>query len=33
MTDQSMFEEYTGFTEEEVKDLCERYHMDFFRKN
>ena len=25
-----MFEEYTGFTEEEVKGLCEQYHMDFF---
>ncbi len=30
MMDQSMFEEYTGFTEEEVKGLCEQYHMDFF---
>lgn len=29
MTDQFDFEKYTGFTEEEVKDLCERYHMDF----
>ena len=29
MTDQFDFEEYTGFTEEEVKELCERYHMDF----
>ncbi len=29
MTDQSIFEEYTGFTEEEVKGLCERFHMDF----
>ncbi len=29
MTDQSMFEEYTGFTESEVKALCERFGMDF----
>lgn len=29
MTDQFEFEEYTGFTENEVKELCERYHMDF----
>ncbi len=29
MTDQFAFEEYTGFTEEEVKALCERYEMDF----
>lgn len=29
MTDQSMFEEYTGFTQEEVKGLCEQYNMDF----
>lgn len=29
MIDQFDFEEYTGFTEEEVKELCERYHMDF----
>lgn len=29
MTDQSMLEEYTGFTEEEVRKLCERYDMDF----
>ncbi len=29
MTDQNAFEEYTGFTEEEVKELCERYGMDF----
>ncbi len=29
MTDQKMFEEYTGFTEEEVKELCRRYDMDF----
>ncbi len=28
MTDQSFFEEYTGFTDEEVRELCERYHMD-----
>lgn len=31
MTDQDVFEEYTGFTEDEVKELCERYNMDFFR--
>lgn len=30
MTDQDVFEAYTGFTEDEVKDLCERFHMDFF---
>ena len=29
MTDQIDFEEYTGFTEREVKELCERYNMDF----
>ena len=29
MTDQGDFEEYTGFTEEEVKQLCDRYGMDF----
>ncbi len=29
MTDQKMLEEYTGFTEEEVKELCGRYEMDF----
>lgn len=29
MTDQKGLEEYTGFTEEEVKDLCERFSMDF----
>lgn len=29
MTDQDVFEEYTGFTEEEVKGLCERFGMDF----
>lgn len=29
MTDQSIFEEYTGFTEAEVKHLCERFTMDF----
>ncbi|MDE7424580.1 MAG: ATP-binding protein [Lachnospiraceae bacterium] len=29
MTNQYVFEEYTGFTEEEVKGLCERYDMDF----
>ena len=29
MTDQGFFEEYTGFTEKEVKELCERFGMDF----
>ena len=29
MVDQSFFEEYTGFTEREVKALCKRYGMDF----
>ncbi len=29
MTDQRVLEEYTGFTEIEVKALCERYDMDF----
>lgn len=29
MIDQSFFEEYTGFTETEVQELCERYAMDF----
>ena len=29
MTNQKMLEKYTGFTEEEVKALCERYDMDF----
>ncbi len=29
MTDQFVYEEYTGFTEDEVKGLCERYDMDF----
>ena len=29
MTSQKNFEEYTGFTEDEVKELCERYDMDF----
>ena len=29
MTDQIDFEEYTGFTDIEVKELCERYGMDF----
>ena len=29
MTDQNIFEEYTGFTEEEVKNLCQQYNMDF----
>lgn len=29
MTNQKAFEEYTGFTEAEVKGLCEQYNMDF----
>lgn len=29
MTDQGFFEEYTGFTDTEVQELCERYNMDF----
>ncbi len=29
MTDQKALEEYTGFTEDEVRGLCSRYHMDF----
>lgn len=29
MTDPDVFEEYTGFTDMEVRELCERYHMDF----
>lgn len=29
MTDQGVFEEYTGFTEREVMELCERFDMDF----
>ena len=29
MTNQFAFEEYTGFTEDEVKVLCEKYAMDF----
>ncbi len=29
MTDQGVFEEYTGFTEDEVKSLCKQYDMDF----
>ena len=29
MTNQLEFEEYTGFTEDEVKGLCEKYDMDF----
>lgn len=29
MIDQDVFEEYTGFTEAEVKDLCEQFDMDF----
>ena len=31
MTEQFVFEEYTGFTEAEVKGLCERFDMDFFQ--
>ena len=29
MTDQKELEEYTGFTEDEVKELCARFEMDF----
>ena len=29
MTDQKALEEYTGFTEDEVKALCDRFQMDF----
>lgn len=29
MTDQKGLEEYTGFTEDEVKALCRKYDMDF----
>lgn len=29
MTDQKVLEEYTGFTEDEVKALCDRFQMDF----
>ncbi len=29
MTDQDVFEEYTGFTEPEVKELCAGYGMDY----
>ncbi|MDE7272894.1 MAG: ATP-binding protein [Lachnospiraceae bacterium] len=29
MTDQSVFEEYTGFTEDEVRGLCEQFDMSF----
>lgn len=29
MTNQYIFEEYTGFTEGEVRALCDRFHMDF----
>lgn len=29
MTNQKNFEEYTGFTEDEVKTLCGKYHMEF----
>jgi len=31
MTDQYAFEEFTGFTEDEVKELCRQYSMDFAR--
>lgn len=33
MTDQKMFEEYTGFTENEVKELCKQYAMNFDETN
>lgn len=29
MTNQYIFEEYTGFTETEVKTLCKQFHMDY----
>lgn len=29
MIDQKELEEYTGFTEDEVRKLCERFDMDF----
>lgn len=29
MTDQDIFEEYTGFTEPEVRELCDRYDMGY----
>ncbi len=29
MTDQNVLEEYTGFTQDEVRRLCEKYGMDF----
>ena len=29
MTDQKTLEEYTGFTEDEVKSLCRQFDMDF----
>lgn len=29
MPNQKILEEYTGFTEAEVKELCDRYDMDF----
>lgn len=31
MTDQGVFEEFTGFTETEVKALCEQFSMDFVK--
>ena len=33
MTEQDIFEEYTGFTEMEVAELCERFSMDFHEIN
>ncbi len=33
MTDQKIFEEYTGFTETEVQALCRQYDMDFEETN
>ncbi len=32
MTDQFVFEEYTGFTEEEVGELCRRYRVDLYNR-
>lgn len=33
MTDQDVFEQYTGFTEEEVRELCGQFDMDFAEIN
>lgn len=31
MTNQYVLEEYTGFTDKEVKALCQKYHMDYIK--